>query len=84
MVEVDKYMSIFPSMEEYFIAANKHTAFITEIIAKIPIVVKSPEVYQQKKNEYRVKKITGNNNYFEFLFIASQMVLQDRQKLIDT
>jgi hypothetical protein len=28
MHEVDKYMNIFPSMEEYFIAAQKGAAFI--------------------------------------------------------
>jgi hypothetical protein len=83
MNEVDKYMSLFPSMEEYFIAADKNTAFITEIIDKITTVIKNPEVYQRKKNEYKVKKITGNDPFFEFLYISSQMVLQDRQKLID-
>jgi hypothetical protein len=35
MVEVDRYMSIFPAMEDYFIAAKKEAPYITEIIAKI-------------------------------------------------
>ncbi len=42
MHEVDKYMIMFPSIEEYFVAADKNTPFITEIIAKIPVVIKNP------------------------------------------
>jgi hypothetical protein len=35
MVEVDKFMNIFPTLDDYFIAAKKGTPFITELIAKI-------------------------------------------------
>lgn len=28
MNEVDRYMNIFPTLEEYFIAADKNTPFI--------------------------------------------------------
>jgi hypothetical protein len=42
MSEVDKYMAIFPSLEEYFIAANKNTPFITELIQRIASIIKNP------------------------------------------
>ncbi len=42
MSEVDKYIAIFPSMEEYFIAANKKTPFITELIHRISSIIKNP------------------------------------------
>ncbi len=35
MNEVDKYTAAFPSLEPYFIAAEKETPFITQLINTI-------------------------------------------------
>ncbi len=32
MEEVDKYMNIFPVMEDYFVSAYKRTEFLTKVI----------------------------------------------------
>ena len=35
MEEVDKYMNIFPTMEDYFVSAYKKTEFLSRLISNI-------------------------------------------------
>lgn len=46
MNEVDKFMTIFPAMENYFIAAEKNTEFIDKVIDKITSLLLSPEKFK--------------------------------------
>lgn len=42
MNEVDKFMTIFPALENYFIAAEKNTQFIGKVIDKVTSLLLSP------------------------------------------
>jgi hypothetical protein len=43
MHEVDKLTTVFPAMEDYFIAAQQNTLFITELITTIIKLLKDPQ-----------------------------------------
>jgi hypothetical protein len=83
MVEVDKYMSIFPTLENFFLAAKKGTPYITEMLPIIADILAHPDKVPKMLQGLKLKGIRNDANNHCF-FIACQMVLQARQAEIDT
>jgi hypothetical protein len=81
MNEVDRYTAAFPSLEPYFIAADKGTPFITELIETIVELLRMPENF--KRSHFRLQKLRGDDIFTEYFHISVQIVLQNRQRQID-
>lgn len=80
MNEVDKYTIVFPALEDYFIAAEKNSRFITKLIAKIYNLLENPEGFKRERGHYRLNNLKGEDIYYEYFLIAVQTTMQDKQK----
>jgi hypothetical protein len=80
---VDKYVTLFPALEDYFIAAEKNTRFMTSLIAKIGKLLMNPLDFKRERGHYHLNNLKGEDIYYEYFLIAVQTVLQDKQKQID-
>jgi hypothetical protein len=47
MHPVDKYMSLFPAMENYFIAAEKKTPFMAKLLVRMAKLLKNPQNFKR-------------------------------------
>jgi hypothetical protein len=81
MNEVDRYTAAFPSLEPYFIAADKGTPFITELIATIAQLLRVSQSF--KRRHFRLQRLSGDDIFTEYFYISVQIMLQNRQKQID-
>jgi hypothetical protein len=82
MNDVDRYTAAFPSLEPYFIAADKGTPFITELIATIAEFLGKPQNF--KRHNFLLQKLRGDDIFTEYFHISVQIVLQNQQKQIDS
>lgn len=57
-------MSIFPALENYFIAAEKKTPFMAKLIARITRLLKSPLDFRRQKGNYRLNNLKGEDIYY--------------------
>jgi hypothetical protein len=83
MYPVDKYMLIFPSLEDYFIAAAPNSPFLNALLTQITELLTNPGNFKRERGKYKLNRLNGNDIYYEYIFIASQIVLQEKQKQID-
>ena len=74
-------MAIFPTMEEYFIVAQKGTPFIKEMIEAIEKLFYS--YWRFKNRHFRLNNLSFDKTYDQYFYLASQIVLQKRQTQID-
>jgi hypothetical protein len=84
MEEVDRYTTVFPSMENYFMAAEGNTTFLTEVISKIYTFLENPKSFELQKSNYSLVNFKGTDLYYEYFLIAVQTILQDKQKEMDS
>ncbi len=75
MVEVDKYTTIFPSMEDYFIAALKGTTFIAELIRAFE--------YTFLWRNIQIMYVFMGKDYYEYFSSTVKMILRNKQAEID-
>ena len=81
MHEVDRYTAAFPSLEPYFIAADRGTAFIIELINAIERLIITPNLFNGR--HFRLQQLRGDNLLAEAFYIAGQIVLQETQSHLD-
>jgi hypothetical protein len=84
MHDVDRYMTLFPALENYFIAAEKSAAFIARIIERIVKLLQKPDSFKRERGHYKLNNLKGEDMYYEYFLLAVQTTLQDKQKEIDS
>jgi len=74
-------MILIPTMEDFFIAADKKSEFIKELIDEIIIILKSPENAKKdiSSKKFNYIKIEGKDIYYEYFMVASQRVILKKQ-----
>lgn len=61
---MDKYMSIFPALENYFIAAEKKTPFMIKLLVRITRLLRNPLDFRREKGHYRLNNLKGEDMYY--------------------
>jgi hypothetical protein len=57
-------MSIFPALENYFIAAEKKTPFMAKLVARITRLLRNPLDFRREKGHYRLNNLKGEDMYY--------------------
>ena len=81
--ETDKYVTVFPALEDYFIAAQKDARFLRRLLEEMEKLLREPGEFQREKVHYKLVNLKGEDIYYEYFLIAVQVVLQERQRTID-
>jgi hypothetical protein len=76
MHPVDKYRLIFPSLEDYFMAAVPESGFLGALLTQISKLLTDPSDFKRERGKYKLNRLNGDDMYYEYIFIASQIVLQ--------
>lgn len=81
--ETDKFVTVFPALEDYFIAAQRDTRFLRRLLEEMEGLLRRPEEFLREKIHYKLVNLKGEDIYYEYFLIAAQVVLQQRQTAID-
>ena len=75
-------MILIPAMEDYFIAAQKKSEFIRQLIDEVIYILRNTEDIKNEivKKGFNYTKIQANDIYFEYFFAACQRVLLKKQQ----
>lgn len=86
MEEVDRYMVLIPTIENYFIAAEKGAQFIGKLIEESISILLTPESIKKDiaEKKYSYIHIDDHDVYYQYFLLASQRVLLKRQSELDS
>ena len=59
MNPVDTYVTVFPALEDYFIAAEKNTRFMKKLLSTIERLLRNPADFQRERGKYKFNNLNG-------------------------
>ena len=77
-------MRAFPGLQSYFLVAKKKSKFVSELLSEIILLMLNPSEIGSHSTGVEFFGANPSNLYVNYFQIAVQIVLQRKQKELDT